>query len=123
MGKYGPSLDLTMQTADNSAPGAPALVTSPVQDGNKGDVEVLVPSTDFSGDPLTGLTRLSLCTTTLVNGENPLLGLSMEQALEVPGVQTVHVDLTDADAGKAFHLVFPVIRAGVDQAIKIACTD
>lgn len=107
---------------DEVAPGAPTFV-SVQQTGNKQwAASVQLPLVDADGSELTGLSKLTVASTVMVNGENPFIGKSMDEII-ASGAQVQHVDLTPGDAGTIKDVTIPLVNLGGFQAFAAAVTD
>jgi len=120
---YGPVTVSEFATTDVVAPGAPIFVLVEQLDNDTMRATLSIPTTDATGGPLTGLTKLTVTTATMSAGANPFDGLSMSEILALPGAASVDVDLTEADAGTQKEVVLPVVNLGGFQALAAACSD
>jgi hypothetical protein len=112
-----------VQTVDSVAPGVPTI-TSVIQSSNKTiQVAVTLPILDADGSELSGMTRLVVATAIEVDGLSPFASLSMQDILALPGVVSVEVAVSAADAGAQKLVELPVLNLGGYQEIAAAVSD
>lgn len=120
---YGPMSVNSLATSDQVAPGMPVFVAAQQVDNNIIRLTIALPTMDADGSNLSGLTKLTVVSLPMSGGENPFEGLSMAEALALPGVQQVDVTVTDADAGTEKQVDVAVMNLGGVQAFGAACAD
>jgi len=120
---YGPVSVAEQQAIDTVAPAAPAFVGINQQGDEAWAIDIQLPTLDSDQTPLTGLTKLTVVTLTMVEGSNPFVGLSMDEIKGLPGVVVQDVTLTPEDAGTVKTVNLPVLNLGGFQAFAAACAD
>lgn len=120
---YGPVSLSELATTDIVAPSAPTFVTIGQIDNLTIRALVAIPTTDATGGALTGLAKLTVATMVMSGGQSPFVGLSMDEILALPGVNVVHVDLVEAEAGTQIEVVLPIVNLGGFQSLAAACSD
>ena len=120
---YGPVSYSEFATSDIVAPGAPTFIAVSQTNNLTIKATVAIPTQDATGGPLTGLSELTVATMPMSGGQNPFIGLSMDEILALPGISIVTVALVEAEAGTQVEVILPVVNLGGFQAIAAACSD
>lgn len=100
-------------TVVDQAPGAPTVISLNQTSNISLQTDVLLPTTDFDGSPLTGLTHLNIAEFAVVGGVDPTEGLTAEEIKVLPGVNLVVHPLTPTDAGTTVSKAFAFAHAGL----------
>lgn len=108
----GPISRGTLETIDIVAPAGVAVSAFQV-DNQLGAADMVLPTVDSDGSPLTGLSRLTLVTSPLE------LPLTHDEILAAPGANVQTVAITPADAGSNRSLQFPLY--GIGAPVFYAC--
>lgn len=120
---YGPMSVANVTTSDIVSPGMPTFVALRQVDNSVIRATVALPVMDSNGGNLTGLTKLTVVSLPQTDGVNPFEGLSMSEALALPGVQAQDVSVAEADAGQETQVDMMVMNLGGSQAFAAACND
>ena len=116
---FGPRVDAIVALQDTSAPGAPAFVVDPVQEGNVIRCSLRLPTTDANGGALTGLSTLAIVWSNL-----PLEPeASMEALLADANNGQQIVDVTGEEPGAEIEVDIPALGTSGSQYISAACSD
>ena len=120
---FGPVALSDVQVADVVAPNVPQFLAIAQLSNKEIKCTVILPSNDSNGDALSGLVKLTIATSAMLDGVNPFEGMTMDQILAMTSTQVVETTVTPDQAGTQIDVVLPVVVVGSFQAFAAACGD
>lgn len=116
MAGYGPMTTTTFVLQDMERPAAPVFQEITQVDNSLVRATIALPTTDSTGNLLSGITKITVAALPIIDGVLPFDGLTtMDEVLALLDAKTVlpvHVVLTQADAGQVKDVDFPVSDLG-----------